>query len=225
MRVDPRHVVMEEQTLELLEKYKQYFFDVAEQDLSKMPCHKKDNYWILDENNYPVQYTQCVKCLKTKPRTPMHFLPHHLDRYKNFTEWLNNRTKIGRENFSDTTSPCRQYRADAKRVVLRTNTREFWRMLGGKYGFKGQDLQEKFNLQNYGPISGVPLEYMIQNSGHNLSVSIHDIHLIHKKNNVKYTQKFHDFNSIVLDYVLINVRQGNKIDDLKECVINQVVNI
>lgn len=210
--------IIAEQTHLLLERYKQYFDTDACRDLNKMPCHKEENYWELNENGYPVQYTKCVKCNEFKPRIPVYFILNHL--CNNYTDWLN-KTKIGCEYFyNSNSSPCKQCRGIRETNKKQTDSNIFWGLMGNRYGMNGNELKKLFDNQTIGPISGVLCKYMIQCSHSNLTVGVHDLERSHMTTDAKYYQKNHKIEHIVLDFAFINVAQRTKIDSLKICTID-----
>jgi hypothetical protein len=123
------------QTQKLLEKYKKYYENEFNFDLSKMPCKDETCYWaIVDE--YPVQFMKCVICLKDKQRTPLYFRPTNIDFYKGYDNWVQ-KTNIGTESFDNNyNNGCR----DCIYNKIKIDTNEFWKKIGYRYNISYTDM-------------------------------------------------------------------------------------
>ena len=210
-----RYDLLYEKSSMVLCKYLSYYKLIAEHDLLKMPCNK-DEYWRLD-NNIPILYMSCINCKQYKPKLPWYY---SLSNGTNFMSWLE-RYEVSNEKYKNYEShPCNEcYRIiNNNRGCININ--DFWRILSQGYPFTGKELKNKFNSQKFGPISGISIKYMIQQTNHLLIPGVHDMELHHKKNNLKYSKQYHTLEQCVLDFSLINIPQFNKIECLIKCYID-----
>lgn len=209
---------LEERTIQLQMKHFLYYELIAGKDISQMPC-KLDNYWVIIDD-IPVPYMQCIQCKEFKPIYPVYFSIGHMARWGIFENWLYH-YEPGYETFRNTVStPCNVCLSKLAYNKARTNKSKFWSLRAKMFkNISGENLKEKFDAQEYGPVSGVPIMYMIEQTGHLLAPGAHDLQRIHIQNNTKYNPNEHCIETCVLDYSFLNVQQGTRIPDLIQTTI------
>lgn len=213
---------MQERDEIILSKYVMYYELIANKQLDLMPYKRlrggrrkisiEDNYWSIIDG-IPILFMQCCICRVFKPQLCAYYLinSHGLD----FWAWLE-KYEVGLELFhNNKQNSCIECKAKTRYHNIRNNVPAFWSncLRGKNISIKG--IKDKFDSQTIGPISGISTQYMIQASGHNLMVSIHDIGMHHKQTGEKYSHHNHILEDCVLDFSLLNVPQRTHITDLR----------
>ena len=209
---------------EQIEKFRNKYIDYFEKHVNPPKLKKTDNYWKIIDNVY-TPFEKCATCHEYKPRTPEYFYPDTITRKGGYDKWLQY-YEPGRENFHNSKSMgCKECYVTKKCRQTRIDTVEFWRIRSNSFPtITKTNLKQKYDSQQFGPISGIPMYYMPEQCGHLLSPGVHDIEREHVKNNTKYNQANHTIEGIVLDLAMLNVGQFNRIECIITCTIEAYKN-
>lgn len=219
------HIATKSSGEKILERALKYFKETAEGKLELMPLGKEKSSreksgWIqivADDEYQIIPVMACVHDGQIKPRTNEFYVVSNF--FKNEEKWLN-KSPVGTETFQNSeTYPCRDCSALKQMNGRSTCVTTYLNAMGSRYKFPNNSLVELFNKMEYGPISGILVEYMIPSTGHPLAPGVHNTALHHKQNGTTYKNITYKLEDCVLDLQLLNATYRNKIDNLKLATI------
>jgi uncharacterized protein YehS (DUF1456 family) len=188
-------------------------YDKCGQDLTKMP-KKKNSYWELKDDQV-LCFMVCVTCKVAKERTTDHFTASHVN--DDLEGWFN-KYGAGCESLRNSTHyPCKKCTVIHHMNRITNDPIEFLKEFKFRYKNVNWDaMMKKWDDMEFGPITGIPKQYIVPSMGHPLAPGIHDIARLHLQAGEKYSSKHHTIDTVVFDLAVANVQQGKRINNLEQ---------